>query len=209
MKDPAETPKPSKETGRARSASTSSGTATIRKTRVFRLVAWTVGLLAVVGIVTAAMLSAQPKVSAASGLAPAFTLPNTSGETVSLADFAGKPVILYFSEGAGCSSCIVQMKALEADPQFAKEGLTILPIVMDPPDFIRSAMASVGISTPFLIDDGKVSKAYGVLGTGMHADLPGHGFVLINAAGDKVWQGNYPSMWLAPADLLAEVNKHL
>lgn len=61
----------------------------------------------------------------------------------------------------------------------------------------------------FWTDGGTVSAAYHTLGTGMHAGLPGHGFVLINAAGKQVWQGNYPSMWLQPEDLLAEVRKRL
>ena len=33
--------------------------------------------------------------------APAFTLPTASGGTVSLSDFASKPVLLYFSMGPG------------------------------------------------------------------------------------------------------------
>jgi cytochrome oxidase Cu insertion factor (SCO1/SenC/PrrC family) len=33
--------------------------------------------------------------------APAFTLDSASGEAVSLSDYAGKPVLLYFSMGPG------------------------------------------------------------------------------------------------------------
>lgn len=33
--------------------------------------------------------------------APAFSLESTTGGTVSLSDFAGKPVLLYFSMGPG------------------------------------------------------------------------------------------------------------
>lgn len=33
--------------------------------------------------------------------APAFALPAASGDTVSLSDFVGKPVLLYFSMGPG------------------------------------------------------------------------------------------------------------
>ncbi len=43
----------------------------------------------------------------------------------------------------------------------------------------------------------------------MHEGLPGHGFVLIDADGMQRWQGNYPSMWLDPADLLDEVTSRL
>jgi hypothetical protein len=43
----------------------------------------------------------------------------------------------------------------------------------------------------------------------MHAGLPGHSFVLIDTQGVQRWYGEYPSMWLAPKDLLAEATKHL
>jgi len=33
--------------------------------------------------------------------APGFTLPSASGATVSLSDYVGKPVLLYFSMGPG------------------------------------------------------------------------------------------------------------
>ena len=68
-------------------------------------------------------------------------------------------------------------------------------------------MAANGVRTPFLLDDGTVSKAYGTIGKGMHADLPGHSFVLIDKAGNQRWYGAYPSMWLSNADLLKEVQQ--
>ena len=43
----------------------------------------------------------------------------------------------------------------------------------------------------------------------MHAGLPGHGFVLIDSNGVQQWQGEYPSMWLAPNELLDQVTQHL
>jgi hypothetical protein len=66
-----------------------------------------------------------------------------------------------------------------------------------------------GVTTPFLLDDGTVSRAYGTLGKGMHAGLPGHSFVLIDANGIQRWYGEYPSMWLAPSDLLKEIRTRL
>lgn len=62
---------------------------------------------------------------------------------------------------------------------------------------------------PDLLDDGTVSKAYGTLGEGMHANLPGHSFVLIDAAGVQRWYGEYPSMWLDPSTLISEVSTRL
>jgi hypothetical protein len=81
--------------------------------------------------------------------------------------------------------------------------------VMNTRDQIMGDMSTYGVATPFLLDDGTVSKEYGTLGKGMHEGLPGHSFVLIDKTGTQRWYGEYPSMWLSPADLLTQINKHL
>ena len=59
-------------------------------------------------------------------------------------------------------------------------------------------MAANGVRTPFLLEPtARVSTAYGTLGKGMHAGLPGHSFVLIDADGTQRWYGEYPSMYLS------------
>lgn len=182
-----------------------------RRRRTRRILLWAGALTAVVAVLAAMMLSARPKSDTAARTAPNFTLTNTAGKTVSLAEYRGKPVVLYFSEGAGCQSCITQMADIERNSAaFAKTGITVLPIVMNNDEQIRADMAQEGVRTPFLLDtSGSVSKAYGTLGKGMHAGLPGHSFVLIDAAGVQRWYGEYPSMFLPSADLLTQVRKHL
>jgi len=165
--------------------------------------------LAVIGVIVAMMMNSRQQSSAITRVAPDFTLTSTSGTQVTLADLRGKNVLIYFSEGAGCEACITQMGLIEKDSRFAAEGLTVLPIVMDPKDDITAAMATNGVRTPFLLDDGTVSEAYGTLGKGMHADLPGHSFVLIDKTGQQRWYGEYPSMFISPNDLLNEVHNHL
>jgi len=126
-----------------------------------------------------------------------------------IAALRGNNVLLYFSEGAGCQACLVQMSQIEKDPNFAKEGLKVVPIVMNTREQITADMAANGVRTPFLLDDGTVSKAYGTLGKGMHAELPGHSFVLVDKAGKQRWYGEYPSMFLSTTDLLKQVRSHL
>ena len=128
-----------------------------------------------------------------------------------LADYRGKNVVLYFNEGAGCQSCLFQMADIERNAaQFTAANVTVLPIVMNTADQIRADMAANGVRTPFLIDTGgTVSAAYGTLGKGMHAGLPGHSFVLIDATGTQRWYGEYPSMYLSPAELLKQIRTHL
>lgn len=180
-----------------------------RRRRRLGLAAWGAGLLVVATLVTAALLNSRPEVSADTRQAPGFTLPTSDGQTVSLSSFLGEPVILYFNEGAGCDACLQQMAEIEKEPGFAKAGITVLPIVMNTADQINVDRDRLGVVTPFLLDDGKVSEAYGTLGTGMHEGLPGHGFVLIDADGVQQWYGNYPSMWLDPQALLDEATSRL
>jgi peroxiredoxin len=169
-----------------------------------------VALITVIGVVTAMMLTSRPEWSDATRAAPDFTLTDTSGTRHTLAGHRGENVLLYFSEGAGCQSCLVQMGEIERKGEaFAAEDITVLPIVMNTREQITEDMSANGVKTPFLLDDGTVSKAYGTLGKGMHAGLPGHSFVLIDKQGQQRWYGEYPSMWLAPQDLLKQVRQRL
>jgi peroxiredoxin len=165
--------------------------------------------LAVIGVIAWMMITSQQQTSTASRVAPDFTLTNTSGTTLSLASLRGKNVLLYFSEGAGCQACLIQMSQIEKDPAFAAAGLAVVPIVMNTKEQITADMAANDVRTPFYLDDGTVSTAYRTIGKGMHAGLPGHSFVLIDKAGKQRWYGEYPSMWLSNADLLKEVKDHL
>nr|WRX71473.1 peroxiredoxin family protein [Actinomycetes bacterium] len=178
--------------------------------RRLRIMIGTASALALVAVVTAMILSSRPESSDVVRTAPDFTLTDTSGSEHTLAQHRGENVLLYFSEGAGCQSCIVQMRELEKQADFvAREDLTVLPIVMNTREQITADMAANGVTTPFLLDDGSVSEAYGTLGKGMHPDLPGHSFVLIDKQGRQLWYGDYPSMWLASEDLVDQVRGRL
>lgn len=183
-------------------------TAAERRRRRIRIAGLVTSLL-VIGLVAYGLLTSQAQSSTQARTAPDFTLPTTEGGTVTLSELRGSPVVLYFNEGAGCGSCTVQMAEIEKNPGFDQAGITVLPIVMNTAAQILPDLERYGATTPYLLDDGTVSEAYNTLGTGMHEGLPGHGFVLIDAAGVQRWQGNYPSMWLDPADLLEEVTSRL
>jgi peroxiredoxin len=164
----------------------------------------------VVAAVVGMLLTSQATSTTTSNAAPDFTLPTTADTRVTLSSLRGRPVLLYFSEGAGCGACLLQMSEIEKrKADFDALGVTVLPIVMNSRADITSDLNRYGVSTPFLLDDGTVSRAYGTLGRGMHADLPGHSFVLIDAAGVQRWYGEYTSMWLDPAALLEEIRSRL
>lgn len=190
---------------RAEQAARASG-----RRRRLRIRIGTASALALVAAVTAMMLTSRPESSDAIRTAPEFTLTDTGGSEHTLAQHRGENVLLYFSEGAGCQSCIVQMGEIEKRAAaFEKLDVTVLPIVMNTREQITADMTANGVTTPFLLDDGTVSEAYGTLGKGMHAGLPGHSFVLIDRQGRQRWYGEYPSMWLAPQDLLDEIRSNL
>ena len=66
-----------------------------------------VGTAIALAIVTTACTRQEPAQSTRQGpvevgqRAPGFVLESTSGGTVSLSDYAGRPVLLYFSMGPG------------------------------------------------------------------------------------------------------------
>jgi peroxiredoxin len=156
------------------------------------------------------MHNSRPETSDAIRTAPGFTLTDTSGTQHTLAQHRGQNVLLYFSEGAGCQSCLLQMGEIEKQADaLAKADVTVLPIVMNTREQITKDMAANDVKTPFLLDDGTVARAYGTMGKGMHEGLPGHSFVLIDEHGRQVWYGEYPSMWLAPQDLLQKIQERL
>ncbi|MHB1873771.1 MAG: peroxiredoxin family protein [Streptosporangiaceae bacterium] len=143
--------------------------------------------------------------------APGFTLASTAGRNVSLASYRGREVALYFSEGAGCDACFYQMREFENQAaELTGAGITVVPVVTNPASQVRAEMAAFGVRTPYLIDaSGSVSRAHGVLGTGMHAGLPGHWFVLVDARRVERWYGEYPSMYLSTAGLITQVKAHV
>src|SRR6266542_5349779 len=86
-----------------------------------------------------------------------------------------------------------------------KLGLTVLPVVVNDPAAVRAEMRRFGLRTPFLTDPGgQVARAYDAVGSAsaMHANLPGHTFILIDPTGRITWRGEYPSMFVPTSQLL-------
>lgn len=168
-------------------------------------------VVALGAVVAAMMLSSRSQQSSATKVAAAFTVTDTAGQTISLADFKGKSVLLYFNEGVGCDACFYQQVDIEKHAaQLKALGVTVLPVVMNPANEVRPELTRFNLTTPYLIDaDGSVSDSYGMLGKGMHAGLPGHGFVLIDGDGVVRWQGEYPTMYLSAPELITNIKKSL
>lgn len=98
--------------------------------------------------------------------APAFTLPDQNGNHVSLADFAGKNVIIYFYPAAltpGCTTQACDFRDSLASLQAA--GYVVLGISKDTPAKLKKFEEQEGLTFPLLSDpDLTVHNACGTFG---------------------------------------------
>jgi peroxiredoxin Q/BCP len=96
--------------------------------------------------------------------APAFTLKDQDGKTRRLADYAGKPLILYFYPKDDTPGCTTESCAFQAHlPAFKKDKTAVLGIsILDEASKARFA-AKHGLTFPLLADaDHAVAEKYGV-----------------------------------------------
>jgi peroxiredoxin Q/BCP len=96
--------------------------------------------------------------------APGFTLPVDGGGEISLKDFKGKTVVLYFYPKDDTSGCTAEACAFrDALPDFSKVTAQIIGVSRDPVKSHDSFKAKYGLPFPLASDeDGKVCEAYGV-----------------------------------------------
>jgi thioredoxin-dependent peroxiredoxin len=102
----------------------------------------------------------------AGNAAPPFSLPDASGEVVSLADFAGRGVIVYFYPAALTPACTTQACDLRDGLQsLADAGYAVLGISKDPVAQLARFAAQEHLNFPVLSDESlEVHRAYGVWG---------------------------------------------
>lgn len=98
--------------------------------------------------------------------APSFTLPDSGGRDVSLADYAGRRVVVYFYPAAatpGCTkeACDFRDNLAELDG----EGIDVVGISPDKPAKLAKFVADQALTFPLLSDPEKtVLGAYGAWG---------------------------------------------
>ena len=96
--------------------------------------------------------------------APAFSLPANGGKTLSLSDFKGKKLVLYFypkDDTPGCTTEGKDFSALKAE--FDKAGITVLGVSKDTVAKHEKFIAKHGLSVDLLSDEeGGMLEAYGV-----------------------------------------------
>ncbi|MGD1907919.1 MAG: peroxiredoxin [Leptolyngbyaceae cyanobacterium] len=96
--------------------------------------------------------------------APTFTLPTNAGNgTVSLADYQGQWVVLYFYPQDFTSGCTLEAKRFKQDyEQYIARNTQILGVSTDDVASHESFCESEGLAFPLLSDPkGEVVRAYG------------------------------------------------
>lgn len=96
--------------------------------------------------------------------APQFTLPDQDGKPVSLSDYAGKTVVLYFYPKASTSGCTAQACGVRDHlPNYAEAGAVVIGVSPDPVARIKRFADDHQLDFTLLADeDHAVCEAYGV-----------------------------------------------
>nr|WP_093336429.1 thioredoxin-dependent thiol peroxidase [Salibacterium halotolerans] len=96
--------------------------------------------------------------------APDFSLPASTGENISLSDYAGKNVVLYFypkDMTPGCTTQACDFRDWSAD--FEKENTRILGVSPDPLESHQKFIEKNELPFPLLADENKeLADAFGV-----------------------------------------------
>jgi thioredoxin-dependent peroxiredoxin len=156
-------------------------------------------LSAIVGFATLALMQgADTQTQPAAGTAaPDFSLSTSDGSQVSLKDFKGKWVVLYFYPKDMTSGCTIEAKNFQRDlTQYDKTGAVILGVSVDSPGSHKEFCTKEGLTFKLLADPGgKVSTQYGSTMQYQGATMAARNTFLINPDGKiaKVYTGVKPA----------------
>lgn len=101
--------------------------------------------------------------------APAFSLPDADGKKVSLSDYMGRRVVVYFYPAASTPGCTKQACDFrDSLAELNEAGLDVVGISPDKPEKLAKFRDAEKLTFPLLSDpDKKVLTAYGAFGEKM------------------------------------------
>ena len=125
--------------------------------------------------------------------APDFSLETPDGP-VSLADFAGKALVLYFYPKDDTGGCTKEAQAFtELAPEFAKAGVAVLGVSKDSLAAHRKFTAKYGLGIPLGSDpEGAVIERYG---SWVEKSLYGRKYMGIDRSTFLIKDGKIAKMW--------------
>ncbi|MHA3775007.1 redoxin domain-containing protein [Verrucomicrobiota bacterium sgz303538] len=124
--------------------------------------------------------------------APDWSLSDQNGRQVSLSEFHGKPVLVMFYLGSGCSHCIEQLNVFgPATKDYAAAGITLLAVSTDSADALHETFAKAKDAEGFpfsILADPKMDAFKSYRAFDDFENTPLHGMFLIDRSGYVRWQ---------------------
>jgi peroxiredoxin len=138
--------------------------------------------------------------------APDFSLLDQEGQSVSLSDFRGAPVLLVFYPADFSPVCTDQLSVYQADlPELERRGVQVLGISVDSAFCHRAFREHLGVTMRLLADfhpKGEVARAYGLWSD--KYGQAGRALVLIDPEGTVEWAYKSPPLEYPGTDLILE-----
>jgi peroxiredoxin Q/BCP len=102
----------------------------------------------------------------AGDIAPPFSLPNQDNQRVSLSDFRGKKVLIYFYPKAMTPGCTIQAQGLrDSQASLAELNVDVLGVSIDPVKRLPKFIEKENLNFTLLSDeDHALADAFGVWG---------------------------------------------
>ena len=123
-------------------------------------------VLGILSILIPRLLSeTRPATPNLGSAAPDFTLPSQQGASVSLKDYRGKWIVLYFYPKDQTPGCTREAHNFQVDqPKYAERHAVVIGISVDSVDSHKKFCTKEGLNFKLLADqDGKVSRSYASL----------------------------------------------
>jgi peroxiredoxin Q/BCP len=143
---------------------------------------------AIVAVLACNKVSAVNELPAVGAAAPAFNLTTNEGKQVSLNDFKGKWVVLYFYPKDFTQGCTIEARNFQRDiAKYEAVNAVILGVSVDNEQSHKDFCAKEGLNFKLLADtDAKVSEQYGSVMEYQGAKLSARNTFIIDPQGKLV-----------------------
>jgi thioredoxin-dependent peroxiredoxin len=162
-----------------------------------KIAAWIIVVLicAAAGMFAWNRASASPAPTAGQ-IAPEFTAPSQDGSPVSLKDFRGRWVVLYFYPKDGTHGCTIEAHNFQRDiAKYEQANAVVIGVSVDSTGSHQEFCAKQGLTFKLIADTDKtVSREYGSVMNLMVTKIAARNTFLIDPEGKiaKVWMGVDP-----------------